>query len=99
MAIVLRGERGTGKGAFAQTIGKLLGQHFLHLTSPDVLTGRFNSILRDKVFVYADESFWAGDKMAEARLKTLITEDRIIVEGIGNSNGLFFTTVKYSSDK
>lgn len=80
VALVLRGERGTGKGVFAQTIGKLLGQHFLHLTSPDVLTGRFNRILQNMPIVYADESFWAGDKKAESRLKTLITEDRIIVE-------------------
>jgi len=80
VALVLRGERGTGKGVFAQIIGKLLGQHFLHLTSPDVLTGRFNRILQNRPLVYADESFWAGDKKAESRLKTLITEDRIIVE-------------------
>jgi hypothetical protein len=80
VALVLQGEKGTGKGAFAQIIGKLLGQHFLHITSPDVLTGKFNRILQDKPFVYADESFWAGDKKAESRLKTLITEDRIIVE-------------------
>ena len=80
VALVLQGEKGTGKGAFAQIIGRLLGQHFLHITSPDVLTGKFNRILQDKPFVYADESFWAGDKKAESRLKTLITEDRIIVE-------------------
>jgi hypothetical protein len=80
VALVLQGEKGTGKGAFAQIVGRLLGQHFLHITSPDVLTGKFNRILQDKPFVYADESFWAGDKKAESRLKTLITEDRIIVE-------------------
>ena len=80
VAMVLKGERGTGKGVFAQVIGKLLGQHFLHLTSPDVLTGKFNRILQDKPFVFADEAFWAGDKKGESRLKTLVTEDRIIIE-------------------
>lgn len=82
-AIVMRGRRGTGKGVLAQAIGKLFGPHFIHLSNAKHLTGHFNAHLRSAVFLYADEAFWAGDKHGEATLKTLITEDRIPIEGKG----------------
>lgn len=82
-AIVMRGRRGTGKGVLSQAIGKLFGPHFIHLSNAKHLTGHFNAHLRSAVFIYADEAFWAGDKHGEATLKTLITEDRIPIEGKG----------------
>ena len=36
--------------------------------------------MRDKLVVYADEAFWAGDKKAEGVLKAMITEDTIQIE-------------------
>ncbi|WP_169829176.1 DUF5906 domain-containing protein [Tsuneonella mangrovi] len=83
VAVVLRGGRGTGKGSVAQIFGSLWGRHFLHISSAKHLVGQFNAHLRDCVVLFADEAFYAGDKQHESTLKTLVTEDTLIVEGKG----------------
>lgn len=75
-AIVMRGERGVGKGVFATGFGELFGRHFFPITSPTQVFGDFNEHLMDTVLLYADEAFFAGDKRNEAVLKGLITEGR-----------------------
>ena len=82
-AVVLRGPRGAGKGTFVLALGKLFGEHFLHLANPGLLTGRFNSHLRNAVLVFADEAFWAGDRAGEAFLKAVVTEPTLTLEGKG----------------
>jgi len=85
VAIVLRGGQGVGKGVFASTIGRLLAPaHYLHIASPDLLVGRFTAHFAGKLLLFADESFWAGDKGAEGRLKALITEENLTVEPKGH---------------
>jgi hypothetical protein len=79
-ALVLRGKQGTGKGIFAHTFGALFGQHFLHLASTRHFLGNFNAHTKDKLILYADEAFWAGDKSAEGVLKALITEPTRMIE-------------------
>jgi len=76
----LRGRQGVGKGVFVSEFGKLFGQHFLPLHHARHLTGHFNAHLKDKVLVFADESFWAGDKQGEGALKALVTESRLPIE-------------------
>lgn len=83
VAVVLRGNRGTGKGTTAQVFGSLWGRHFLHVSSAKHLVGNFNSHLRDCVFLFADEAFFAGDRAHESTLKTLVTEDTLPIEGKG----------------
>ena len=83
VAVVLKGERGTGKGTFISTFAKLFGQHSLQVTNSKHLVGNFNSHLRQCVFLFADEAFFAGDKQGEAVLKGLITEKRIMIERKG----------------
>jgi hypothetical protein len=83
VAVVLRGERGAGKGIVAQNFSALFGQHFLQIFSPKHLVGNFNIHLRDCIFLFLDEAFWAGDKWNEGTLKGLITEERIQIEGKG----------------
>lgn len=83
VAIVMKGMKGIGKGVFAQAVGRLFGSHFLHVSNAKHLTGHFNAHLRYASLVYADEAFWAGDKTGESTLKTLITEDRLQIEGKG----------------
>jgi len=83
VAIVLRGKQGTGKGVFSKAFGHLFGQHFLQVTNSKHLTGAFNSHLRDCVFLFADEAFYAGDKKNEAILKGLITEEQLMIEAKG----------------
>lgn len=82
-AIVMRGDRGTGKSTFARVIGELFGQHFLQVTSSRDLTGRFNAHLRDTILLFADEAVWAGSKSEESTLKGLITEPYLSIEGKG----------------
>lgn len=83
VATVLRGREGTGKGMFFKHLGYLLGRHFLHITNPKHLVGNFNAHLRDCVFLFADEAFFAGDKQHSSLLKTLITEETLMVEKKG----------------
>jgi hypothetical protein len=83
VAIVLRGKMGTGKSLFAKSVGELFGRHFLHVSNAQHLVGNFNAQLRDAVLVFADEAFYAGDKKHESVLKTLITEETIVIERKG----------------
>ncbi len=83
VAIVQRGLPGTGKSFFAKKFGALFGRHFLHVSNAAHLIGNFNAQLRDAVVVFADEAFFAGDKRHESVLKTLITEESMIVERKG----------------
>ena len=82
-AVVLRGRMGSGKSIVPVIIGKLFGRHYFPVTKPEHLTGNFNSHLRDVIFLFADEAFFAGDKRHESFLKTLITQPEITVEAKG----------------
>lgn len=83
VAIVLRGDMGTGKGIFCKHFGSLFGRHFLQISDPKHLIGSFNSHLRDCVVIFADEAFWAGDKKHESVLKSLVTENYLTIESKG----------------
>jgi hypothetical protein len=83
VALVMRGKRGVGKSILGNIFGKLFGQNFLHIFSRQHLVGNFNLHLRDCIFLFADEAFWAGDKQAEGVLKGLITEPTLVIEGKG----------------
>lgn len=82
-AVVMRGRPGTGKSFFAKQIGYLFGRHYLHVSNAAHLVGNFNSHLRDAIIVFGDEAFYAGDKRHESVLKTLITEETLIIEAKG----------------
>lgn len=83
VAVVLRGERGTGKSFWAKTIGRLFGRHFMQVSDSKHLVGSFNAHLRDTVLLFGDEAFFAGDKKHESVLKTLVTEEVLVLEGKG----------------
>lgn len=80
VAPVLRGSMGVGKGVYADEFGKLFGRHYMLLNDSNQLTGKFNGHMKDKVLLFADEAFWAGDKSAEGKLKSMITEPTLVVE-------------------
>ena len=84
VSVVLRSsEKGTGKNTAIDYFGSLFGfnVHYIVLTDPKHLFGAFNAHLQNKVIVFADESFWAGNKADEGALKTLITNEYHMVEG------------------
>ena len=83
VAIVLRGDQGTGKSFSAKEFGALFGRHFLTVSDPKHLVGSFNAHLRDCVLLFGDEAFFAGDKKHESTLKTLVTDDMIAIEAKG----------------
>lgn len=83
VAAVLRGAKGSGKGFLGVCLCKIFGTHSLHISSAKHLVGNFNSHLRGTIFLFADESFWAGDKQHESVLKALITEPTLAIEPKG----------------
>jgi hypothetical protein len=83
VALVFKGERGTGRGTLGKAMCKLFGQHARHISSPAHLTGRFNAHLRQISFLFCDESYAPGDKSAEGTLKRVITEPTLTIEPKG----------------
>jgi phage/plasmid-associated DNA primase len=77
IAVVLRGLRGTGKTLVGEIFKKLLPKNAIILSSPDELLGVFNAHLQCALFVQVEEAFWAGNRQAEGKLKTLITSETI----------------------
>lgn len=80
-ALVLIGEQGAGKSVVGQVLGHLLHpDHYVCVKHRRHLTGNFNAHLAGKLLVQAEETFWAGDREAASVLKSLITEDRTLLE-------------------
>ena len=83
VAIVLRGLQGTGKSMVWKIFGSLFGPHYIVVNTPGQLAGRFNMHLADKVIVFAEEAFFAGDRKATSSLKARITEPFLAYEAKG----------------
>ena len=90
VALVLRGLKGVGKGIFFHYLRKAWGQHGVYISNAKHLVGNFNAHLRDCVFLFADEAFFAGDRQHESILKSVITDPLLTVE----PKGLDVTNVK-----
>ena len=82
-AIVLRGDKGSGKGTIGHFLKDLWGNHGLHISNAKHLVGNFNGHLNDVCFLFADEAFYSGDKQHEGVLKALITEPQVTIERKG----------------
>jgi hypothetical protein len=83
VALVFRGGVGTGKGLLGRAMVRIFGQHGRHVSSPEHLTGKFNSHLQQCCFLFADEAAAPQDKKAEGALKRLVTEDTLFIEPKG----------------
>lgn len=83
VAVVLRGNKGTGKSFFVRAVGRLFDKHFLQVFNPKSLTGQFNSHLRGCIMLFSDEAVWAGSRTEESTLKALITEPVLMIEKKG----------------
>ena len=81
VAVVMKGGEGTGKGTLAKALKHIIGHHALAIANGKHLVGNFNSHLRDVVFLFADEAFFAGDRAHVGVLKSIITEPYLTVEG------------------
>ncbi len=85
VAVVIRGLKGTGKSTLGKTITKILQHHSFIVNNPELLAGRFQGHLKNKLFLLAEESFWAGDKRAGNRLKNMITDGHVPIEEKGKT--------------
>jgi hypothetical protein len=81
VAVVMKGGEGTGKGTLAKALMQLVGLHALAVSNSKHLVGNFNAHLRDAIYLFADEAFFAGDRAAIGVLKSLITEPWLMLEG------------------
>ena len=79
-SLVIRGKEGTGKTKVGEVFGSLFGTHYVAVSDPRYVTGRFNSHLASCLLLHAEEAFWAGDHAAEGKLKDLITGDTHLIE-------------------
>jgi hypothetical protein len=79
-ALILRGKEGCGKSFVGKTVGSLLGPHYLPVSKPELITGRFNGHLGHCLLLQAEEAFWAGDRGAAGALKDLVTNDDLVLE-------------------
>jgi hypothetical protein len=81
VAIVLMGGEGIGKGFFARALvgGFYNVNHFMQITDPQHITGRFNQHLEDALLVFVDEAFFASDPTIKGKLYALITEPEMLL--------------------
>lgn len=77
---VLRGPQGCGKSIFGHHFGRVFGRHYFYATKPEDVLGKFNSHLRETVFLFADEAFFAGDPRNARQLKALVTDPYLTIE-------------------
>jgi Family of unknown function (DUF5906) len=73
------------KNTMARLFGELFGEHYILVEDAKHLLGKFNAHLANKVIVFADESFWGGNKADEGLLKGLITNEKRILEHKGKN--------------
>jgi hypothetical protein len=83
VAVVLQGVKGCGKGTIGQTMVKLFGAHGLQVSNRKHVTGQFNGHMATCLYMFADESFFVGNKEGEAVLKAIITEPFMMLERKG----------------
>ncbi|MDT3680819.1 MAG: DUF5906 domain-containing protein [Burkholderiaceae bacterium] len=72
-------EQGTGKGLTFEPLLRIFGPHGLHMNGRH-LTGNFNHLLADRLFVLADELGRSDIRMDSDALKYLVTETDIRIE-------------------
>lgn len=83
VAVVLHGEKGSGKSIAAEVIMGMHGEHGLLASQASQVVGQFNAHLAECTFLLAEEAVWVGNKPAEDIIKTIITSSTAMTEGKG----------------
>ena len=83
VALVLIGEKGTGKGTLIRCLEIIFGTHTFQVSSQEHVVGNFNAHHRDCILFIADEAYWAGDKRCLGALQRMITEPTLSIEQKG----------------
>lgn len=74
VALVLQGGRGWGKTLLLAELARKMGTHAFIAGNNRLLTGNFNSHLRNKLFLVVEESFWSGSHKDRGVLQHIITD-------------------------
>ncbi len=82
VAIVMKSVPGTGKGTTVKPLLQILGQYAAHINGAGHIAGRFNSILANKLLVFADEVTIRKPSESD-RLKAIISEPTFNLERKG----------------
>lgn len=82
-ALSMRGAPGCGKGVFALGYGRLFGQHFLHATHKEHVTGKFNAHQAETCLIFVDEALYAEIETDAQILKTMTSETTKLLERKG----------------
>jgi len=79
--LVLLGRQGSGKGVFAQLVQRIWPTQSLLVADVKRVLGHFNDVLERSFLIILDEALFVGDKASTERLKSLLTEPRVTIEG------------------
>jgi energy-coupling factor transporter ATP-binding protein EcfA2 len=77
VALVLIGQKGTGKGTLVRCLERIFKPHSFQVSDREDVIGKFNGHLEDVVLFIADEAYWGGDKRCVGRLQGMITEPEL----------------------
>jgi hypothetical protein len=83
VALVMRGDQGVGKTKAGEVLGSLFPRHYFLVDDSRYVTGQFNAHMASCLLLQAEEAVWAGDKVAEGRIKGLITSKIQQIESKG----------------
>lgn len=84
IALALYGEEGCGKGTLEQTLAGMLGDLYIPIADVTTLFNHFNEILKGKIFAAVDEVEKLGTVSCAEKLKTFITNPKMVVRGKGD---------------
>lgn len=82
VAIVMKSIEGTGKGALMKPFSKICGEYAAETNGAYLVTGRFNSVVANKLLIFSDEVDLTDAKSAD-KLKALISEPTVMIERKG----------------
>lgn len=82
VAIVMKSIEGTGKGALMKPFLSICGEYAITTNGAYLVTGRFNSVVANKLMIFGDEVDLTDPKSAD-KLKALISEPTVMIERKG----------------
>lgn len=84
-AIVVKGEKGTGKTLFEDVLGRQLlsNENYFRTANKQQLFGKFNSHLLSNLLIVGQEVTWGGSHDHDSVLKDMITEQTRVIEKKG----------------
>ena len=81
ICIVLIGDEGVGKGIFFQLLERIWGKTTLLVQDMNIVVGQFNKELETHFNICLDEALFSGNKAQTDKLKSLISENSLTIEG------------------